>query len=345
MSFIIFDIFKNIFGIWGEKFKRFFSFSPTVLAFEERREATKASRYMDISLHEWERISKYVKEHRVSPALKLFTRWIHHLRKAQENEIRLGMSQIFQDFHIIKVMHHLGEVLGKIVTHSKAKGGEFRKRVVSIVAEYVPLVIQDIAQAEKDDGADSQALMAIMNEAKTEQTTAKGILALRRLWKSRNLFSKLGRFAIRRDIRKELRNEKRLNQLAKRLEHVDKMISSKSAKQHEKALAEFGIIMAEEPEDMKEMFVEGHHVMKRDLLWIMMTLQSDEILELYGSQWIHDQFVPEMQVKAGIIKVEKLKEALFDKAHTMANGLGVVIKNLERIKHEFEADLQESRRD
>ena len=332
-------IFKNLFGIWGEKVERLFSFSPTILAFEGIREGRKTDRYLHIEEQQLGQIQEYVKEHRVSLALKTFTKWMSNMKKAIENAVKGGFTQIFQEFHILKITKHFGESLQKLVVHSRNYGGEFRGRLKRIILTYLPKMIADIEESEKLHGEDTRTYMAIMNKAKSKGV-AKAVIALRRAFKTS--MSKLGRIAMRRDIKIELRDEKSLKRLADRLESLSAKLDSEKKQEHEKALQEFEQIMAQGEHDMSEMFRDGHLVMKRDLQYILVLLQDDDIIELYGPEWVQTHFMPEKPINEGLMSMNKLKQSLFEKAHTMANGLGVVTKNLDRIKQEFEVELREA---
>ncbi|MBI2652656.1 hypothetical protein HYX00_04285 [Candidatus Woesearchaeota archaeon] len=340
---ILKEMFGGIFGIWGEKYERIFSFSPTILAFEEVREERRTFRYLGKEEEEIEQIQEDVKEHRVTAALRLFHTWINHMRKAFENAIRTGFSQIFQEFHILKITRHYGEAIQKIINHCKTNGPDFIRRVGVLLLKYLPKHIQDINESERLHGEDTRTLMAIMNKAKERggKSAAKAIIALRRAFKGS--ISKLARIAMKREIKIELRNEKNLEHLAKRLEAVSNKLDSKQKGDHESALKELEQILAEGEHDMSEMFRDAHLIMKRDLLMIMVLLQDDDIIEQFGKENVQRQFLPESPISEGILSLNKLKEKLFEKAHTMANGLGVVVKNLEAIKRAFEVDLQEIR--
>ena len=81
-----------------------------------------------------------------------------------------------------------------------------------------------------------------------------------------------------------------------------------------------------------EMFKAAHLIMKRDLILMIMVLTDIDVMEKLGTKWVQIHFMPERPVKQEILSLRVLEKKLSEKAHTLANGLGVVLKGEKAVE-------------
>ncbi len=324
-----------MFGVYGERWKRFASYFKGFLGFEERVEGRRAYYYMHAEKKELRKIQSLVAEHKVSPAIRGIKKWHHDIAKAVDNEVKLGMSQIFQYFHVLKITNHFVEALDKFVSHSKSRGDAFKGRVDAVAREITHRMTDAIIEAEKWGGDDLKRLMAIINEA-LKKGQAKFLDELRLAFKEENNLSLLGRFALKMDVRIEVANERNLEALSVQLEHLDKRLeNNKKGENYDKMLGEFEKILFEGEHDIEKMFKAAHLIMKRDLILMVMVLADKEIMERLGSKWVQIHFMPEKPIEEEEISLEEMGKKISEKAHTLANGFGVILKGEKGIEQKL----------
>src|SRR3989338_4245160 len=325
----------SIFGIYSEKWKRFASYFKGFLGLEERLEGRKAYYYMHAEKKELRKIQSLVSEHKVSQALKGIKKWHLQIAKAVDKEVKLGMSQVFQYFHVIKITNHFVEVLGKFVSHARSRGDVFKGRVDAVAQEMTHIMTAAIIKAEKWGGDDLKRLMAIINEA-LNKGQAKFLDELRLAFKEENNLSLLGKFALRMDIKIEVANERKLEALSVQLERLDKSLEgNRKGENYDKMLGEFEKILLEGEHDLEKMFKAAHLIMKRDLILMIMVLADKEIMERLGSKWIQVHFMPEKPIHEEEMSLEELGKKISEKAHTLANGFGVILKGEKGIEQKL----------
>ncbi len=328
-----------LFGIYGDYWKTITARYPWLNSIAERFLGRRAYTYMHIEEEELKRIEQYVEEHHVTTALHHFTIWIRAIKNAQEKQAHLAERQVFQDFHIAKATHHFVRVLEKFVEISHEKGGEFKQNVRGLVLSIVPHMKKEMKEAEQWGGIDSRTLMAIMIRAKRKGGNL--VSNLRTALKSRGVISRLGRFAFSGDIRAELKEEQLLESLANRLELLETNLES-GRETHEKLFNDFQGILSTADKDIIQMYKHSHLVMKRDLLLMIMLIEDEQIMEQFGADWVQKHFMPENPIDVGTIEIEELKQKLAEKAHTIANGLGVFIKKEKELDRELEVILSKT---
>lgn len=325
----------GIFGIYGEKWKRFASYFKGFLALEERSEGRRAYYYMHAEKKELRKVQSLVSEHKVSQALKGIKKWHLEIAKAIDKEVKLGMSQIFQYFHILKITNHFVDILGKFVSHARSRGDIFKGRLDAVSQEMTRKMTAAVEQAEAWGGEDMRRLMAVINAA-VGKGPAKFLDAIRMAFKNEQNLSMLGRISLRMDIKKEVLNEKKLDALSKELERLDRRLgANKKGENYDNMLGEFEKILFEGEHDIEEMFKAAHLIMKRDLMLMVMVLVDKEIMERLGSKWIQVHFMPEKPIHEEELSLEELGKKISDKAHTLANGLGVILKGERTIEQKL----------
>lgn len=325
-----------LFGIYGDYWKTITARYPWLNSVAERYLGRRSYTYMHIEETELKRIEEYVEEHRVTSGLHHFTIWMRAIKNAQEKQAHLAERQIFQDFHIAKATHHFTGVLEKFVEMAHTKGGEFQQNVRGLVLSIVPHIKKEMKEAEEWGGIDSRTLMAIMIRAKRKGGNL--VTNLRTALKSRGVISRLGRFAFSGDIRAELKDEQLLESLANRLELLESNLES-GRENHEKLFKDFQTILYTADKDLIEMYKHSHLVMKRDLFLMIMLIEDEQIMEQFGAEWVQKHFMPEHPIDEGILKIEELKQRLADKAHKIANGLGVFIKKEKTLERDLDRIL------
>ena len=325
----------GIFGIYGERWKRFASYFKGFLALEERSEGRRAYYEMIAEKKGLRNIQSLVAEHKVSKAMNRIGRWHHHIAKAVDKEVKLGMSQVFQYFHILKITNHFVDILGKFVSHARLRGDIFKGRLDAVAQEMTRKMAAAVEQAEAWGGEDMRRLMAIINAA-VGKGPAKFLDAIRMAFKNEQNLSMLGRISLRMDIKKEVLNEKRLDALSKELEKLDRRLeANKKGENYDKMLGEFERILFEGEHDIEGMFKAAHLIMKRDLLLMIMVLVDIEIMKKLGAKWVQIHFMPENPIHKEELSLEELDKKISDKAHTLANGLGVILKGERAIEQKL----------
>ena len=328
----------GIFGIYGERWKRLASYFKGFLALEERVEGRRAYYYMLAEQKDKTKIQSLVAEHKVTKATHKYSAWHHKISKAVDNEIKLGMSQIFQYFHILKITNHMVEVLEKFLSHSKQRGDVFKGRLDAVAQHMTQKMAAAVKQAEAWGGEDMRTAMAVINKA-AEKSQANFLTNIRMAFKEENLStlsSLAGRTALRINIRKELADEKRLDALSKQLERLDKKLQTdRSGKNYDRMLGEFERILFEEEHDIEEMFKAAHLIMKRDLILMIMVLVDINVMEQLGNKWVQVHFMPEKPIEKEEMSLKQLEKKISEKAHGLANGLGVIIKGEKTIEQKL----------
>lgn len=333
----------GIFGIYGEKWKRFASYFPRFLALEERIEGRRAYYYLHEEEELLRKIQSNVAEHKVTKALKGIKRWRLMVAKSIEKQTQLGMGQIFQYFHILKITKRLIDALGKFIRHAntRPKGDTFRTRVDAVAEQMLKNMIAAIKEAEKWGGEDVRAMMAIINESR-DKRPAEFIASVRTALKKQGVISRLGRIPLRIDIRKELSDERHLLALSIKLEAIEKELESGKKIDYDNMLGKFERILFEGRFYIADMFKAAHLIMKRDLILIMMVLSDERIMKMLGRKWVQVHFMPEMPIGTELMEINKLEKKLSEKAHTLANGMGVILKGERAIEQELIAELQQA---
>lgn len=328
----------GIFGIYGERWKRFASYFKGFLALEERVEGRRAYYYMLAEQKDKAKIQSLVAEHKVTKGMSKYHKWHHDIAKAVDYEIKLGMSQIFQYFHILKIANHMVEVLEKFLSHSRARGDVFKGRLDAVAQHMTHKMVAAVKQAEAWGGEDMKTAMAIINKA-AEKSQANFLTNIRMAFKEENLstLSTLAsRTALRMNIRKELYDEKRLDALSKQLESLDRTLQTdRNEKNYDRMLGEFERILFEGEHDIEEMFKAAHLIMKRDLILMIMVLVDINVMEQLGAKWIQIHFMPEKPIEEGEMSLKKLEKKISEKVHTLANGLGVILKGERTIEQKL----------
>ncbi len=333
----------GVFGIFGEKWKRLASSFKGFLALEERVEGRRAYYYMHAEKKDLQKIQSNVSEHKVTKALKGIDKWIHEVAKAIEYEIKLGMGQIFQYFHILKITKHFKDVLEKFIEHAntRQKNDTFRLRVDKLAQHILGKMVAAIEQAEKWGGEDVRTIMAIINDSR-EKKPALFIADIRKVFKNEANISRLGRIPLRLDIKEELRDERKLKAISKKLEALDKRLQSGGKQNYDQVLGEFERILFKGSHDTFEMFKAAHLIMKRDLLLMIMVLADERIMEQLGTKYVQVHFMPEVPIHQRIMKIDELNKKLSEKAHTLANGMGVIVKGERSVENELRVLLQKA---
>lgn len=327
----------GIFGIWGEYWKTLTARYPGLNSIAERFLGRRAYTYMHTEEKDLKKIEDYVEEHRVTSALRVFTQWIRAIKTAQEKEIKLAERQIFQDFNIAKATNHFIRIFEKFIEEARQKGsGDFQQRVKKIVFSLLPRMKLALKEAEEWGGQDYRTLLALMIRAKRKGGNL--ITNLRTAIKNKQVVSRLGKWPLRMDIRAEVKDINQLESLSKQLESIDEDLESGKGNKVE-MLTKFEKILADADQDIIEMFKASHLIMKRDLLLIILLLDDEEIMQQFGKRWVQQHFMPEHPVEEKELNIEELKNKLAEKAHVIANGLGVFIKEEKLLEKELDTIL------
>ncbi len=347
----------NTLGIVGEKWSRFASGFPLFLELEELIEAKHAFQKLYHEQKEGKKIQTEVAEHQVTKAEKDIKKFKNKIAGAVHDEVKLGLSQVFQYFHILKITHHFVQILGGFVDHANQpsqKGyqdRQFRERVDILADKFAEKMEHALHEAEKLDKGDISNLMNIINEA-AKQDTKNFMGELRTLFKQKggeSLASNLmQRGQLRHEIREELRDINRLKRLSSRLEGLDaKVRQIKSAKDRKKAnaiLSDFEHVFEEADNDLAELFKFAHFIIKRDLLLMMIVLSDESAMEELGQEWISKHFMPEVVITGEKATLKEIAKHLSEKGHTIANGLNVVEKREQAVLNEVETIRAKARR-
>lgn len=330
----------GILGIYGLKWRRIASSFKGFLALEERSEGRRAYYYTHAEKKELGKIQSLVAKHKVTPALRGIDKWIHDVSKAIDKEVKLGMSQIFQYFHILKITKHFVDMLGRFIDHAntRPKGDSFRERVDKLAQNILQKMIAAVEQAEAWGGEDVRTIMAIINDSK-EKKPALFMADIRKAFKYEENISILGRIPLRMDIRAELRDEKSLEALSHKLEALDKRLQAGNKQNYNQMLGEFERVVFKGSHDLFEMFKAAHLIMKRDLLLIIMVLADERVIGQLGTKWVQIHFMPDVPVHQRLMKIEEINKKLSEKAHTLANGLGVIVKGERSVEQELKREL------
>ncbi len=335
----------GIFGIYGEKWQRIASSFPRVLSMEQRSEGRRLYAYVHREKQVLIKIQEDVVQHKVTRALNEINKWEHDVEKATKKGLQLGMGQVFQYFHILKATKHFTDALDKFVSHAntRPKGDVFRARVDAFVQGAAGKMHRAIQNAEQWGGSDMKTLMAYMNE-ELNKKPANFIANVVTAMKRNNKLSTLGKIPLRIDIRKEVSDLKYLERLAKQLEALDKKLgSTNDRKVYDNILGEFESLLGMSEHIVEEMFRVAHLVVKRDLLLLIMVASDERIMQQLGLRWVQQHFLPEQPLRTVTVKLENLNKKLSEKAHTLANGLNVIVKNMDRIKKDLEIEISKTR--
>lgn len=335
----------DMFGIYGERWKSIASRMPRILALEQRSEGRKLYAYVRREKQTLVNIQEDVVQHRVTAALKKINKWKGDVKKAGEKGMQLGMNQVFQYFHILKISKHFTDALDKFVSHAntRPKGDEFRGRVDALTQGFAGKVHKAIMEAEKWGGSDMRTLMAYMNEElnkKPGNFIASVVTALKRDKK----LSTLGKIPLRINIKREVGDLTKLAALSKMLESLDKRLeSSRSKELYDQILGEFERVLFEGEHDIEEMFRVAHLVMKRDLLLLVMVASDEGVMHELDLKWVQQHFLPEEPIRRTEVDIDKLNKKLSEKAHTLANGLNVIVKGMDNLKEKMEIEMAKAR--
>ena len=302
----------GIFGIYGEKWKRFASPFPRILSFEERSEGRRLYSYVHKEKKILVKIQEDVVTHRVTKALAKINKWKKFVKMAGKKGIKLGESQVFQYFHILKATKHFTSALDKFAEHvnRRPKGDTFRARADVLIREAATKMYNGIQKAEQEGGSDMRTLMAYMNgelAKKPGNFIANVITAMKR----KGDISILSRISLRIDIKRELKDLKSLERLAKDLEKLDrKLESTNSREDYDKILGRFEAEVFMGEHNFEEMFRVAHLVMKRDLLLLIMVASDERVMHELNLGWVHKHFLPEEPIKKTEIEIDELKKKL-----------------------------------
>ena len=334
----------GLFGIYGEKWQRIASNFPRVLSFEERSEGRRLYSYVHKEKKILVKIQEDVIAHKVTKALRNINKWKGYVSKAGKKGVKLGESQVFQYFHILKATKHFTSALDKFADHvnTRPKGDDFRKRADVLIREAATKMYNAIQEAEQEGGSDMKTLMAYMNEELSKKPgnfIANVVTAM----KKKGDISIFSRISLRIDIKRELKDLKSLERLAKELEELDRKLgSTNSQRVYDEILGKFEAEVFMGEHNFEEMFRVAHLVMKRDLLLLIMVASDERVMHELGLDWIHKHFLPEDPVKRTETEIEELNKKLSEKAHTIANGLNVIVKGMDRIRKELQLEIQKS---
>lgn len=334
----------DIFGIYGQRWQRIASRFPRILSLEQRSEGRRLYSYVHREKKILVKIQEEVIAHRVTKALQEIHKWEGYIRKGTKKGVKLAESQVFQYFHILKATKHFTSALDKFAEHvnRRPKGNTFRARADVLIREAATKMYRAIQAAENEGGRDMKTLMAYMNEEldkKPGDFIANVVTAMKRSGD----ISILSKLSLRIDIKKELRDLKSLEKLAKELEALDRKLEKNSSKEdYNQALGKFEALVFMGEHNFEEMFRVAHLVMKRDLLLLIMVASDERIMHQLGLDWVHKHFLPESPFQKTDIEINELNKKLSEKAHTIANGLNVIVKGMDKIRKELELEIAKS---
>lgn len=335
-------------GIVGKKMEHLTGYVPAFTAIAERWEARGAVKYTYRAGKDEEREKEEVAEHEITSAGHTIVVWLHDERKAEEDEGKLGINQIFMYFHCLKVTTHFLSALAKFVEHARQmpakteRNRQFKKRVLALTRKTSSKFVAETEQFKKWMGEDMQFLYAEINAA-GEEGTGKFIENWRTRAKRKEISSRLEMILERRGIRFDIKTEnidrQELERLSTELEEINMLLDRASKEETSikeqilvTLLNRFENILVKSENTILKMFRAAHQVLMRDLILMAIALTHEGTMEALGKEWVKNYLMPKGAITSEEISIHELEKKLGENAHTIANGLNVVMKEVSGLE-------------
>lgn len=342
-------------GIKGEQWRHYFlSSSPFFLRIAEFINAGGAVKHpRKAEVHE-KKEEEDVKLHYVTRALKEEVEFIKEEGKAEKSEEKLGLEEIFVLFHIVKAVAHFISAMDKFLDATlKSTDRIFKQRVKNMALTIMPKLIKAIKEAEEEGSEDMKFIYGIINDA-AEKGTGEFVANLRTALKEKEVKNRIEQILERRELRKNIRLEYKyevdVERLAKELEYVDvqllkdEKVSNEKVKEetYRRALNRFQKALTSAEGEIAQMFRAAHLVLKRDIILMAVVLGDERAMKQLGTKWIRTHLMPNDPIIIDNTKITTLERKLGEKAHTLANGLNVILKKIKDLESKVERTLNEA---
>ena len=302
-----------------------------------------------------EREEKDVELHFVSRALKEEVKFIKEEEKGGEAEDKLGVDEIFTLFHIVKAAAHFMSALDKFLDATiKSREDIFKKRVKNMALTYIPKLFKGVKEAEeKEFSPDMKFVYGVINQA-AEKGSGEFVTNLKTAFKEREVKNRVEQILERRDLRKNIRLEYTyevdVEKMANELEKVDRELikdeqvsKGKVAEEtYNRALNRFEKALPRAEEDIVQMFKAAHLVLVRDVMLMSIVIGNAEATKELGAKWISEHLMPNDPIIKDNTKLTKIEQKLGERAHTIANGLNVIMKKIKDLELKVEVTLDKS---
>ena len=291
---------------------------------------------------------KDIELHLVSRGINEENKFIKEEEKAEKAEEKLGLEEIFMYFHIIKAVAHFVSAMDKFLDATlNSKSDIFKRRVRDMALAIIPKLIKGIKEAENGMSNDMKFLYGIINDA-GEKGSGEFVANLKTAFKEKRVKNRIEQILERRDLRKNIRLQYQfqvdVERLAKELEVVDlellkdQAVATGSVKQetYDRALNRFQRVLPTEEEEIVQMFRAAHLVLLRDIILMAVVLGDERAMKVLGIKSVRKHFMPNNPVITDNTKITKLELELGKQAHTIANGLNVIMKKIKGLEPSVE---------
>ncbi|MBI2657238.1 hypothetical protein HYX08_00925 [Candidatus Woesearchaeota archaeon] len=337
----------GILGFTGERLKHAISYTPTFIKLSQFKNA-RAYTWEYKAEHSLEAEEEHIIKHLVTIGLLDQTRYARQERIAEQDAIKEGMDQLFFYHHVLKTTHHFADALEKFIVEANKRdpNDNFRKRVDEMSRRILKKIFQDVKIAESEEDSDMRFAMSELNEA-LSKGSGRITDNIRTAFKKKGVHSRIESLLMKRAMRKGVRiehaNWRMLEKHSNEMEGITKEIGPGAKPEtFTRALNRFERILAESEQELVQIFVTSHQVIRRVLILMAIILSKEELFQGETAEWIAKHYTPEVQTQKVRVKIKKLADTLAEKLRLIENGLNTHLKELNSLERQFRREEAEA---
>lgn len=312
---------------------------PWATSIKERLEARKAINNLSASDKKiYDILPQLVeKEHKVTKAGKEEDKVIKELKVAAAKGYALAFNVSTMDIQILEAVDNLVQVISKI--HELGKnapaGSVLHDRIEKLSQLFVQRMQKAIKKAEQEERWEYKYVAIIVNQS-ARKNHVQFMNAVRVMFQDLRRQSRLAKFAIRADIRRERYYYFGIKKLAEKcrnlLETTQKQLKKNRTEGINRLLLEFENIIQESAVDIEKAFYEAYLIKKRDFLLVLKLMVNIETLKGMNKKWVVMHFMPSELVRKKEIALDEIEEKISKEFHTIAQALRISMVRLQRLE-------------